>query len=463
LREARGPGLHVAVDQEHGLVVRFDRELTVFPGAMALGATGVREPSLAEFLSEACARRAGEELAAIGVDVNLAPVCDLATRGDNPGLGVRSFSSHAKLAGRLVAATVRGHAAAGVASTLKHFPGLGGAESDSHLDLPRARVGRLEELLEPFAAGVAAGAACVMSTHCDYPELDDAAPATFSARIQRGLLRERLGFEGVLVTDDLEMGAMSKRYGFDEVVTRAAPFHDVLCLCSDPEKQRRAHALLAEALERGGADAASFASAEERLTRLATATAAARRGATIPLAPDVDSQRLADAVAGRATTVVRDPAGLLPLAPDEPVLAILPPLGDLTPVEDPLRGESLDELVGGLPAGSVRLQIPREPDAADVLRVLETARGFRRVLLGTTLARFRPAEAAAARAIVARHPGVVWIALRNPFDFEVAPSAGGAALVTTYGFRPVHQRALLAVLYGRVEPYGRLPVELVSV
>ncbi len=453
LRELLGPDLHVAVDQEHGLVVRFDRELTVFPGAMALGATGMREPSLAEHLAFDCARAAAAELAALGIDVQLAPVADLATRGDNPGLGVRSFSRHARLAGRLVASTVRGATEAGVASVLKHFPGLGGAAVDSHEDLPRADVGDLNELLEPFAAGIAAGVDLVMSTHCAFPELDGATPATFSAVLQRGLLRERLGFRGVLMTDDLEMGAMTRRFGFDEVVRRAAPLHEVLCICHDADKQSRARDLLAEM---GDPDPEM----ERRLDALRKATVAARRGVNDPgpLVRTDKAERLSAAVAGRAVTVVRDPAALLPLRSHEPVALLLPSLAERTGAEDPFRGESLDELRAGFPAGSLVLDVPKEPTAVETADLLAAVRPFRRCLLGTALAKFRPAEASFVRAVAAAHPGLIVVALRNPFDLDVVSAESAAACVTAYGFRPVHQRALLAVLFGRVEAYGRLPV-----
>lgn len=460
LRSHAGPDLAVSVDQEHGLVVRFDRELTVFPGAMALGATGVREPSFAEHLAEASARRAGEELASLGIDVVLAPVADLATHGDNPGLGVRSFSGYAKLAGRLVAATVRGHAAAGVASTLKHFPGLGGAAADSHEDLPTTRTAVGEDRFEPFAAGIAAGAEIVMSTHCVAPDLDAGTPATFSAPTQRDLLRGRLGFRGVLVSDDLEMGAMARRFGFDETTQRAAAVHDVLCVCADPAKQRRAAEILRDALARGDDACGDFAAAEERLDVLARRTARARGASAAPFGPDAESARLADAIAGRAVTVVGDPARLLPLRADEPLLAVLPRLDDATGAEDPLRGERLEALIAALPPGSETRDLAREPSSEDAAALCAAARRFRRVLLGTTLARFRPAEAAAVRALLAAHDGVVWVALRNPFDFEVAPESATAARVTAYGFRPVHLRALVAVLFGRVSPYGVSPVVL---
>src|SRR6187200_463087 len=127
LRRVLGSELHVVIDQEGGLVVRFDEGLTVFPGNMALGAAAVREPSLGEHLAEAQGRIAASELRELGITVNLAPCCDLATRGDNPGLGTRAFAAWPRLAGRLAAAMVRGHSDVELLSTLKHFPGLGGA------------------------------------------------------------------------------------------------------------------------------------------------------------------------------------------------------------------------------------------------------------------------------------------------------------------------------------------------
>jgi beta-N-acetylhexosaminidase len=457
LRARLGLGLHVAVDQEHGLVVRFDRELTVFPGAMALGATGVREPSLAEHLAEDAARAASAEIAALGIDVNLAPVCDLAMRADNPGLGVRSFGAYPALTAKLVAAWTRGARAAGVASTLKHFPGLGGAAADSHLELPEARVSSLDDQLAPFASGFAAGAAIAMTTHCVFPDLDPGVPATFSRAIAQGLLRERLGFRGVSMTDDLEMGALKGRFPLDETVRRAAATHDVLCLCADPEAQIRAHEILsAEPPE-------AHVEASERLDALMETTRAVRS------APPRGERRedggaaarLADAIAGRAVAVVRDPAGLLPLTKGGRLLALLPSLEGVTPVEDPLRGESLAVLREGFAAaGATVEEIPRRPDGADVERLTARAAEFPRCVLGTTNARFSEAEAAVVRAVVAAHRGAIVVALRNPFDLQVVPRESKAACVASFGFRASHQRALSSVLFGLVAPYGRPPVEL---
>ncbi len=453
LKAQLGPQLLISVDQEHGLVLRLDRELTVFPGNMALGAAGVREPSLAEHLAQEQGRRSAAELRAVGIDINLAPVCDLATRGDNPGLGVRSVSGFATLASRVVAAIVRGQSEGGVLSTLKHFPGLGDAAIDSHLDLPAAIAGDLDVVLAPFVAGIAAGAEIAMTTHVYFRDLDDGVPATFSRVIARDLLRGRLGFRGALMTDDLEMGAMTRRFGYDEVIRRAcAAGHDVLSICHDAEKQRRAHELLRQAYAAGEAWAGDPVETTEHLDAL-------RVPATAPVPDRRAAADLARAIAGRAVTVVRDPCGLIPLDATQPVYFVGTIVRGETQAEDPLRGEPLDVLLGGLPAGSKVEILPAPPTPADRARIVAAATTFGRVLIGTTLARFNALERDLVLDLAGAHRGAVVLALRNPFDLDVVPANLPAALVTAFGFRPVHQEALLSVLFGRVQPYGRLPVE----
>jgi beta-N-acetylhexosaminidase len=454
LRDVCGNDLVVSADQEHGLVNRFDKEIPVFPGNMALGATGVREVSMAEHLALDQGRHSGAALADLGIDVNLAPVCDLACDGGNPGLGTRAFGAWAPLAAPLVAALSRGLVEGGVHATLKHFPGLGRASLDTHHDLPTVMQADLTEALAPFLAGMKGGARCVMTTHVVFPELDAEFPATFSKRIIGDLLRARCRFDGVVVTDDLEMGAMTARFGFDDVIRGAVRSgHDALCICLDADRQRRARDLLAEGLASNADWIADPAASERRLAALR------RPAGGFPL-DDAAAEALADAIAGRAVTVARDPSKLLPLAADEPVLAVVPALRGETMAEDPLRGETLDTLLAGLPVGSKVFQLPPNPDMSVADAVAAAAAPYRRVVLGTTLARFDAAHRRFAQRVATSHTGVVVVALRNPFDFELLPPS--ITCVTAYGFRPVHQRALLKVLFGRVAPYGRLPVTLVD-
>jgi beta-N-acetylhexosaminidase len=419
---------------------------------MALGAAAVREPSLGEHLAEAQGRIMASELRELGITVNLAPCCDLATRGDNPGLGTRAFAAWPRLAGRLAAAMVRGQSDFEVVSTLKHFPGLGGATVDSHLDLPAAIAGNLDDLLEPFLAGILAGARLVMTTHVRFRDVDEA-PATFSRRIVGDLLRGRLQHRGCVMTDDLEMGAMTARFGFDDVVRNAsAAGHDILAICHDAARQRRAFELLRDGMAAGAEWAGDPEGIEARLAGL-------RTPAPAPARPLESGAEVADAIAGRAVTVVRDDRKLLPLRAQDSVLAVAVAARGETVVEDALRGEPLDVLRRAFGHPSAFRELDGAAVGSAIGSLVAESRSYDRVLVLTTLARFRPDEALPVRALL-DHPGCVVAALRNPFDLEIVPAGAPATLVTAYGFRPVHQRALLRVLFGEVEPYGRLPIEL---
>ena len=455
LRAQLGRGLHLAVDQEHGLVTRFHRELTVFPGNMALGAASIRELSFGEHLAREQGRHAARELRDLGLDVNLAPCVDLALTGDNPGLGIRSFGRHPRLVSALAAAIVRGTREGGGLATLKHFPGIGAARRDSHLELPVVASGDQEPHLDPFRAGLRAGAGAVMTSHVVFAGLDPARPATLSPAIVQGLLRESLGCEGVVLTDDLEMGAMREHFGFEEVVRQAlAAGHDVLCICHDPDRQRQAHALLVGGLESGAAWWGDTRAVTDRLDAFRTPDAVG--------GPDREAAAaLAEAIAGRAVTVVRDDRGLLPVGSDQRVLLALPDPRRETEVEDPLRGEAdTSVLASALGPGVTVHPLRTAPGPGEVDALLEAARDSERLFVVLTNARFIPEQAALARRAVADHPGTVLLAIRSPFDLEVLPPGSRWTGVASYGFRPAQLRALAGLLRGATRPYGRLPVEL---
>ncbi|PWU61475.1 sugar hydrolase, partial [Micromonospora globispora] len=200
---AERPDVIVAIDEEAGDVTRIESARgSSRPGNFALGI--VDDPAL----TEAVARDLGTELAAAGVTLNYAPDADVNSNPDNPVIGVRSFGADPALVARHTAAWVRGLQAGGVAACAKHFPGHGDTRIDSHHDLPRiggdrARLDAVE--LAPFRAAVAAGVQAVMTGHLLVPALDPELPATLSPRILGRLLREELRFQGVVVTDAVEM------------------------------------------------------------------------------------------------------------------------------------------------------------------------------------------------------------------------------------------------------------------
>lgn len=216
LRAAAGGPLLVGVDQEYGVVARLTDGVTGLPSAMAFAAAG--DPAL----TEAAWRVAGSELSTLGLNVDFAPVADVLGGPAGGIIGSRSYGSDPVLASGQVAAVVRGLQGAGVAATLKHFPGHGNTNLDSHAELPVVPASHplAEADLPPFTAGIDAGAWLVMAGHLDIQQLDPGQPASFSRPILTGLLRDQLGFQGVTVTDALNM-APAQRWPPGEAAVRA--------------------------------------------------------------------------------------------------------------------------------------------------------------------------------------------------------------------------------------------------
>ena len=206
-RPAGAPPLMIAADQEGGQLIGLGAGTTQFAGPMALGATG--DVELAERVAGAMAR----ELRALGVNVDYAPVCDVANNPANPALGIRSFGDDPETVGRFAAATVRGLQDEGVAATLKHFPGAGDTAADPHHELPvvpRTNAELAARELVPFRAALDAGARMVMTGHFALPGQDADLPTSLSAAVLRDLLRGQMHFDGVTVTDALDMRALAQ-------------------------------------------------------------------------------------------------------------------------------------------------------------------------------------------------------------------------------------------------------------
>ncbi|WP_037572996.1 glycoside hydrolase family 3 protein [Phaeacidiphilus oryzae] len=225
---ALNPEILVATDEEGGDVTRLETDSgSSYPGNLALGAVDDTE------LTEAVARSIGRDLAGVGIGLDYAPDADVNSNPDNPVIGVRSFGGDGELAARHTAAYVRGLQSAGVAACAKHFPGHGDTAVDSHLGLPRIELDEeaFAEHLRPFRAAIEAGVRAVMTAHILFPAYDEALPATMSRRILTGLLREELGFGGLIVTDGIEMAAISGTHGVAAGTVRAiAGGADTICV-----------------------------------------------------------------------------------------------------------------------------------------------------------------------------------------------------------------------------------------
>ncbi len=237
--ESGNPRLMIAIDQEGGPVARLGPPFTIFSGNRSMGAAG----------SETAAREFGtitaRELKGVGINMNLAPVLDVAPKGLNSIMADRVFGEEPKLAARLGKAIIETLQDNGIPATAKHFPGIGRTITDSHVDLPcldvEQRVLDSTDLV-PFRAAIACGVEAVMLSHVVYQDLDPVWPASLSSTIAKDLLRETMGFKGITLTDDLDMGAIDKHFDIETTVKKISDAEiDIALICHDRLKMEKAY------------------------------------------------------------------------------------------------------------------------------------------------------------------------------------------------------------------------------
>ncbi len=460
-RPSGDPPLLIALDQEGGQLQALASGATAWPGNLAIGAT--RSTDLARRAGEAI----GRELAAVGVNVVWSPVCDLLAEA-NVVMGTRPFGDDPDDAGALAAAMVEGIQSAGVAATIKHLPGHGAARGDSHHTLPVVDADlaalRTRELV-PFRRAIAAGPKLAMLGHLAVPAVvgDRSTPATFSRATAVGLLRDELGFQGVSVSDALNMGALGPLADAPDHAVRAAQAGlDLLLLLHEPALEDAATDAVLEAIVSGRierSDAAAAAARVDALRHWVGERAAVREPADLSTLGSGEHVALAAEIAQRSITLVRDAAEVLPLGRrHDAVLVLAPRPTDLTPADTTSYLEfrlaaALRER--GVPADAA--EIPLDPDRDTVAAVVGSAAG-RSVVVGTVDAGSHPGQAALVRRLFGTAASVVTIALRTPFDLLSYPEA--PTYVCSYGIQPPTIEALADALTGRIPFQGRLPVRL---
>ncbi len=406
-----GRPLIFAVDHEGGWVLRFKEGVTPFPGNAALGRTG--DARLAYEVGRGMAR----DLGGLGIGLNLAPVLDV-VRGYNPGIGIRSFGGDAALAGKLGAAMIRGMQEHGLSACAKHFPGKGAATVDAHVTLPVIRLPKKEferGHLAPFRAAVEAGVDCVMTSHVKFPALDRL-PATFSARITRDILRGRLGFDGVVIADDLCMGAVTESLPIQAAALKTLEAgHDILLIAHDARAQYEAVELLRRAEADGALNRRELERSLARVARLAAKKRSPARGGS-----PAHDRELSDRIAGKAVELISQRGPGLGWRPaGRPPLILFP---DFREVRERFTFE-------GGPAGPQRwlknsarrwgkVKILKTPvESRDLGRLPAAVRGADRVLLFCFEAMRFPGQRAALDLVQKSASGKTAVCLiRNPWD-----------------------------------------------
>ncbi|MEV7519666.1 glycoside hydrolase family 3 protein [Streptomyces sp. NPDC091371] len=422
----------VAIDEEGGDVTRLEvRAGSSFPGNLALGAVDDTA------LTRDVARELGRRLAECGVNLNWAPSADVNSNPDNPVIGVRSFGADTHLAARHTAAYVEGLQAAGVAACTKHFPGHGDTNVDSHHALPRIDVD-LDTLaareLVPFKAAIEAGTKAVMSAHILVPALDPTRPATLSPQILTGLLRKELGYEGLIVTDGMEMNAIAGTYGIERgSVLAIAAGADAICVgggLADEGTVLRLRDALVAAVREGTLPEERLADAAARVRALAEWT----RRAAVP-----DARQEGSRASGIGLTAARRALVVTgarkPLS--TPYVATLAPVANIAVGDETPWGVAaeLASLLPGTAAGTY----PQGATAAEVL----AAAGDRTVVAVVRDAHRHPWMTQALDALVAARPDTVVVEMGLP---RAEPR--GALHIATHGAARVCGRAAAEVIAG---------------
>ncbi|GAA4069123.1 MULTISPECIES: glycoside hydrolase family 3 protein [Streptomyces] len=439
--------LLVAIDEEGGDVTRIEvRTGSSFPGNLALGAVDDLD------LTRAVARELGRRLAECGVNLNWAPSADVNSNPDNPIIGVRAFGADTDLVARHTAAYIEGLQASGVAACTKHFPGHGDTNVDSHHAMPRIDVD-LDTLhareLVPFRAAIAAGSKSVMSAHILLPALDPARPATLSPRILTGLLREELGYDGLIVSDAVEMQAIAGTVGIERgSVLAIAAGADALCVgggLSDEGTVLRLRDALVAAVRDGELAEERLADAAARVRALAAWAQRARGDVTAPGAAvqEGTAPGTGTGIASDIGLVAARRAAKVTASPSWQALKQAPYVATFTPVmniavssETPWSiGAELDGLLPGTESGT----FGTDAAAADVL----AAAGDRRIVAVVRDEHRHPWMAAALDALLAARPDTVVVEMGVP---RATPR--GALHIATHGAARVCGRAAAEAIAG---------------
>ncbi|MFJ5894340.1 glycoside hydrolase family 3 protein [Streptomyces sp. NPDC093064] len=424
----------VAIDEEGGDVTRLEvRTGSSFPGNHALGAVDDVE------LTQAVARELGRRLAECGVNFNWAPSADVNSNPGNPVIGVRSFGAATDLVARHTAAYVTGLQSAGVAACTKHFPGHGDTAVDSHHAMPRIDVGAevlQERELAPFRAAIAAGSKAVMSAHILVPALDPDLPATLSRRVLTDLLRGELGYEGLIVTDGMEMRAIADNYGIRRgSVLAIAAGADAICVgggLADQETVTGLRDALVAAVRSGELPEERLADAADRVRALARWTAAAAG----PAGTRGDADPVVGLRAARRALRVTAAEGFTPLT-DPPYVAALTPVANIAVGDETPWGVAAElcRLLPGTRTGSFA--------GEDAGRAALEEAGTRRVVAVVRDEHRHPWMAAALDTLLAARPDTVIVEMGVP---QAPPR--GALHIATHGAARVCGRAAAEAITG---------------
>ncbi|RIW34236.1 beta-N-acetylhexosaminidase [Bacillus salacetis] len=468
-KEAKNAGyqypLMICIDQENGVVRRLGEGTTIFPGAMAIGATDNPENAYSIGLAS------GKELKSLGINWNLAPVIDVNNNPENPVIGVRSFGESAEKVAGFGKATMKGLQKAGVITTLKHFPGHGDTTADSHLELPiishsKTRLDKIE--LVPFKACIETGADTIMSAHVYFPAIDRevGVPATLSKKVITGLLREELGFNGVVTTDCLEMNAISNGVGTESGGLKAIQAGvDLLMVSHTHSKQTGVIKEIKKAVECGELDELVITKANQRVEKLKERYL---NWNDIPSEKELTGfssiiesgkqEKIAYEVYQQSVTIVKN-EGMFPidLKNNTRILVIEPAKQTKMLVEDHIDSTLiLGKAVKAFHASVDIYPIGVDLKPKEIEFIIEKCRDYDCTIIGTLT--LTPGQVSLIKEIANNQLPHIIVSMRSPYDLSHFQEA--AAYITTYEYTYPAIMVAAGAIFAKEQPSGVLPVTI---
>jgi len=453
-KESCGIPAFISADQEGGMVTRAYSGATHYPSNMAITAAGMG--GVVEQMGEMVAR----ELKGLGINLNHAPVLDVNNNPSNPVIGIRSYSDKPEIVAKMATDYIRGLQKGGVLANAKHFPGHGDTHKDSHLDLPSIEhnMDRLNAIeLVPFKAAIADGVDSVMTAHIIFKAIDSERPATLSPKVLTGLLRNELGFEGLILTDSMTMEAIQNHYGLEKGCVMAINAGvDILCMNADLAGQASCFNTVLAAVESGEISMDKIDTAVERILKYKAIYAKAEESA--PLVEKYPKhESLSDEISKKSITLVKGNAELLPLK-GKNIFVISPPPSTANIADDTLVKQETFCKKAATEFNCNYAEISTDPAAGEIAAVVQKAADAEVVLYASYNAIQNPGQVELFNALKAAGKKVVLVSLRVPYDILKMQDADAYIAAYEYTNRAVNNT--IKALMGDIPFAGKLPVEL---
>ena len=447
----------ISLDQEGGMVARVTEGITQSPGAMPISAT--RNPKNAYKL----AYNMGRELQMLGFNFNFAPVGDVNNNPKNPVINVRSYSEDPDIVSEYVVEAVNGYSDALMMSSIKHFPGHGDTAVDSHIGLPvvdfdKKRLYEME--LKPFIKAKELDLPGIMVSHVLFTKYDDKYPSTLSKKVVQGLLRDEIGYEGLVVTDSLTMKAVFDNFTIEEIAE--VGFNsgdDILLMCGarDINLQRNFFDAAVKLVKEGKIKEEVLDRAVERIFKY-------KKQFIRPMANDFkdiekdlcnkEAVEFSEKVSLDSITLIDDNKRLLPISKEEKTLIVFPKIQVVTLVENDEMG--LMSLAEFMPFACDKIYMPLSPENVDKELLLKKQEEYDKIIYCSYNACFNPEQAALINSLDKNK--LIVIAIRTPYDYGVLENV--STYICSYEATPLAFKSLAKVLSGEAEAKGKIPVTI---